>query len=62
MNLMQSFDAILFPADRRPPHVISLMTSSVSFSNPHAPAQMSMAHVPHLEVHMEYIAEDPMMR
>lgn len=61
MDLMQSFDAILFPADGRPPHVVSLMTSPASFSNPHphVPAQTSTARVPHPEVHMEYIAEDP---
>ena len=62
MDLMQSFDAILFPADGRPPHVVSLMTSPASFSNPHAPAQTSTARVPHPEVHMEYIAEDPNLR
>jgi hypothetical protein len=62
MDLMQSFDAILFPADGRPPHVVSLMTSPASFSNPHSPAQTSTARIPHPEVHMEYIAEDPNMR
>jgi hypothetical protein len=62
MDLMQSFDAILFPADGRPPHVVSLMTSPASFSNPHAPAQTSAARIPHPEVHMEYIAEDPNLR
>ena len=64
MDLMQSYDAILFPADGRPPHVVSLMTSPASFSNPHTPAQTNAAaaRVPHPEVHMEYIAEDPNMR
>ncbi|KAH9987905.1 hypothetical protein BJV74DRAFT_796376 [Russula compacta] len=62
MDLMQSFDAILFPADGRPPHVVSLMTSPASFSNPHVPAQTSTARIPHPEVHMEYIAEDPNIR
>ena len=62
MDLMQSFDAILFPADGRPPHVVSLMTSPASFNNPQAPAQTSTARVPHPEVHMEYIAEDPNLR
>ena len=47
MNLMQSFDAIQFQADGRPPHVVSLMTCPTSFNNPHAPAQTSMARVPH---------------
>ena len=60
MDLMQSFDAILFPADGRPPHVVSLMTSPASFSNPHAPAQTSAARVPHPEVHMEYIEPQPL--
>ncbi|KAN0141544.1 hypothetical protein V8E53_000006 [Lactarius tabidus] len=62
MDLMRSFDAILFPADGRPPHVVSLMTSPASFSNPHTPAQTNAARVPHPEVHMEYITEDPDMR
>jgi hypothetical protein len=61
MDLMQSFDAILFPADGRPPHVVSLMTSPQSF-NPHALTQTDTARVPHPEVHMEYIAEDPNIR
>ena len=64
MDLMQSFDAILFPADGRLPHIVSLMTSP-AFSNSHAlaqPAQASMARIPHPEVHMEYIAEDPNLR
>jgi hypothetical protein len=58
MDLMQSFDAILFPADGRLPHVVSLVTSLASFSNPHAPAQTSAVRVPHPEVHMEYITEE----
>ena len=62
MDLMQSFDAILFPSDGRPPHVVSLMTSPASFANPHIPAQTNAARVPHPEVLMEYIAEDPNMR
>jgi hypothetical protein len=62
MGLMQSFDAILFPADGRPPHVVSLMTSLASFSNPHTPAQMNAGRVRHPEVHMEYIVEDPNTR
>ena len=63
MDLMQSFDAILFPADGRRPHVVSLMTNPASFSNPHhAPAQTGTARVPHPEVHMEYINEDPNLR
>jgi hypothetical protein len=63
MDLMQSFDAILFPADGRcKPRIVSLMTSPASFSNPHAPAQMSTARVPHPEVYMEYIAVDPNLR
>jgi hypothetical protein len=62
MDLMQSFDTILFPSDRRPPHIVSLMTSPASFSNLHAPAQTSTARVPHPEVHMEYISEDPNIR
>jgi hypothetical protein len=58
MDLMESFDAIMFPADGRPPHVVSLMTTPASFSNPRALVQTSTARVPHPEVHMEYIAED----
>ena len=50
MDLMQSFDAILFQADGRPPHVVSLMTCLMSFNNLHAPVQTSMARVPHPKV------------
>jgi hypothetical protein len=62
MDLVQPFDAILFPADGRLPHIVSLMTTPVSLSYSHALAQTSMARVPHPEVHMEYIAEDPNLR
>jgi hypothetical protein len=57
------FDAVIWrypvPGRRVPPTRVSLLASPVSFSNPHAQAQTSTARAPHPEVHMEYIAEDP---
>jgi hypothetical protein len=61
MDLMQSFNAILFPAEGRPPRIVSLITSPGSFSLD-APAQTSAVRVPHPEVHMEYIAKKPNIR
>ncbi|KAI0052561.1 hypothetical protein FA95DRAFT_1483235 [Auriscalpium vulgare] len=59
MDQLYSFDAILFPADGRPPHVVALMTSPASFTNPHAlQASADDARFPHPEVYMDYIAEN----
>jgi len=57
MDLMQSFDAILIPADDNNnfPRIVDLMTSPASY----APAPTSTARIPHPEVHMEFIANDP---
>lgn len=55
---MISFDAILFPSDGRPPHVVPLMTSPASFTDPRAQqVGSSTARIPHPEVYMDYIAE-----
>ncbi|KAI0313446.1 hypothetical protein OF83DRAFT_533507 [Amylostereum chailletii] len=60
MDQMYSFDAILFPADGRPPHVVKLMTSPASYTNPHSyhASVAGDARIPHPEIHMEYIAEN----
>lgn len=57
-----SFNAILFPADERAPHVVSLMTSSASPFPPlgQSGSQQplpSIARIPHPEVYMDFIAE-----
>lgn len=58
MDQMVAFDAILFPSDGRPPHVVPLMTSPASFADPRSPhVGSSTARVPHPEVYMDYIAE-----
>ncbi|KAF9649313.1 hypothetical protein BDM02DRAFT_3128410 [Thelephora ganbajun] len=62
MDKMVSYDAILFPADERAPHLVPLMTSNASSFPPpgqsgsqHPPP--AMAKVPHPEMYMDFIAE-----
>ena len=50
-----TYDAILFPADGRSPHIVQLLTSSTSGSNPYNSA--NGGRIVHPETHMEYIAE-----
>ncbi|KDQ64993.1 hypothetical protein JAAARDRAFT_28657 [Jaapia argillacea MUCL 33604] len=52
---MDSFDAILFPSDGRPPTLVSLATSPVTVANNFA-SHVS-TRMPHPEVFMDYIAE-----
>ncbi|TFY81481.1 hypothetical protein EWM64_g2540 [Hericium alpestre] len=65
MDQLYSFDALLFPSDGRPPHVVALMTSPASFTDPHSlqmTANVAQSRVPHPEVYMDYIAEIPGQR
>jgi hypothetical protein len=52
-----SFDAILFPADGRSPHIVKLMTTPASYADPYSTGS-SDARVPHPEIHMDFIAEN----
>jgi hypothetical protein len=53
-----SYDAILFPADGRSPHLVRLTTSPVAQIDPKS-GQLFLASVmPHPEVHMTSIAKD----
>jgi hypothetical protein len=54
MDQLVGFDAILFPSDGRPPHLVQLMTSPMTTPTP---ATVGTPRLPHPEVHMEYIAE-----
>jgi hypothetical protein len=54
MDQILTFSAILFPSDGRPPHLVQLMTSP---ANPPIYHDGQLAHIPHPEVHMDYIAE-----
>ena len=55
---MGFFDAILFPADDRPPHIVPLMTSAVPLSHPTPNAEPYRAgRAPHPEMYMDYIAD-----
>jgi hypothetical protein len=58
---MVSYDAILFPADERAPHLISLMTSNAtSLSSSGGSSQqlpLPMGRIPHPEMYMDFIAE-----
>lgn len=53
---MFAFDAIVFPSDGRPPHLVALMTSPMSGPDPHA-FNAHEPRMPHPEVHMDYVAE-----
>ncbi|KAJ8523445.1 hypothetical protein ONZ45_g88 [Pleurotus djamor] len=54
MDQLSYFEAILFPSDGRPPHMVSLMTSLVTVPNQYGSGPSRM---PHPEVYMDYIAE-----
>lgn len=57
MDQFTSFDAILFPSDGRPPHIVSLMTSPMTMPGHHASYTTPPSRMPHPEVYMDYIAE-----
>ena len=62
MDKMVSFDAILFPADERAPHLVPLMTSNAPSFPPLGQSgsqqpPSAMAKVPHPEMYMDFIAE-----
>ena len=57
MDDMISYDAILFPADGRPPHVVSLPVSPVTQMDHHT-NQIVMSAMPHPEVHMDGVADE----
>ncbi|KZT13107.1 uncharacterized protein LAESUDRAFT_690288 [Laetiporus sulphureus 93-53] len=54
---MLPFDAILFPADERPPHLVALMTSPLTMAISNPPEPYRCGRIPHPEMYMEYIAE-----
>lgn len=56
MDLMVAFDAIMFPSDGRPPHLVALTTSSFLTQDPLS-LSAKQTRMPHPEVHMDYIAE-----
>lgn len=55
MNDITHTDAILFPADGRHPHLVALMSSTVTSADP-ITGRMISRRVPHPQVHMNYIA------
>ncbi|KAL4264197.1 hypothetical protein AB1N83_004563 [Pleurotus pulmonarius] len=57
MDQMSTFEAILFPSDGRPPHMVSLMTSPMTMPAHHASYTCNPSRMPHPEVYMDYIAE-----
>jgi len=57
MDQMLAFDAILFPADERPPHLVSLMTSPLATPINNPPEPFRCGRMPHPEMYMDYIAE-----
>ena len=59
MDDLLQYDAILFPADGRPPHVVELPTSPVTQSDPQSGQAILISVMPHPEVYMDTIADDP---
>ncbi|KAH8105508.1 hypothetical protein BXZ70DRAFT_531263 [Cristinia sonorae] len=57
MDPMVPYDAIVFPCDDRPPHVISLMTSPLATILPNPAEPYRCGRIPHPEIFMDYIAE-----
>ncbi|CCM04031.1 uncharacterized protein FIBRA_06188 [Fibroporia radiculosa] len=57
MDQMLSFDAIVFPADDRPPHLVSLMTSPLTMQISNMPEPFRCNRVPHAEMYMDYVAD-----
>jgi len=58
MSQFPTFDAILLPADGRGPNLVKLMVTSTSYASPYS--QQEECHVPHPEIHMDFIDDrDP---
>ncbi|KAF8529279.1 hypothetical protein BU17DRAFT_37213 [Hysterangium stoloniferum] len=55
MDTLSPTDAILFPADGRTPHLVQLMSSTVTSTDPMT-GRMVAHRIPHPQVHMNYIA------
>ncbi|KLO16379.1 hypothetical protein SCHPADRAFT_887856 [Schizopora paradoxa] len=58
MDTLLSYDAIIFPADGRPPHLIELSASPVSQTDPFTGQLILVSVLPHPEVHMDNIADN----
>ena len=54
---MSTYDAIVFPADARPPHIAALVTSPLTAATPADALPFRCGRVPHPEVYMDYIAD-----
>lgn len=57
MDQMTAYDAIVFPSDDRPPHLVALMTNNISIPLVNPAQPYCCGKMPHPEVHMDYIAE-----
>ncbi|KAI0829350.1 hypothetical protein BC628DRAFT_1417089 [Trametes gibbosa] len=54
---MSTFNAILFPADDRPPQEVLLMTSPLSAPASPSNVPLRCGRIPHPELYMDYIAD-----
>jgi hypothetical protein len=57
MDQLIAFDAILFPSDGRPPHLVALMTSPMSVQMQPASSSGHLGRLPHPEHFMSFVAE-----
>lgn len=58
MNPPLSYDAIVFPADGRPPHLVPLSITPVIHRDPFTGELELVSAMPHPEVFMDNIADD----
>ena len=53
---MAAYDAIVFPADDRTPHIVSLMTTTVSFATGSSAEPYRCGRAPHPAMSMDSVA------
>lgn len=58
MDDLLSYDAMLFPVDGRQPHLVELMTSPVTQTDPQTGQLVLVSVLPHPEVHMEVVERE----
>ena len=57
LDQMTKYEAIVFPCDDRPPHLVQLMTSAILIPLTTPAEPFMCGRMPHPEVFMDYIAE-----
>ncbi|KAI0786449.1 hypothetical protein C8Q75DRAFT_273887 [Abortiporus biennis] len=58
MDQMTSYEALVFPSDDRPPHLVALVSTPIT-PVPNPPEPYRCARLPHPQVYMDYVADEP---